>query len=237
MKALLPDRSTRRSPSAINLEVMLDRTPTIRASLRDTETTLLISVALVILVVFLFLGNVRAALIPSGRGPRVADRHVRRDVPRSAISLNIFTLMALTIATGFVVDDAIVVLENATRHIEEGMKPFDAALREARSEVGFTVRLDELLADRGLHPDPVDGRPHRAASSASSQITLSVAILVSLVVSLTTTPMMCAYRAAGEGPAGQRTSRRRGERCGVRSASRASTAASIEPHRAPQRCR
>ena len=177
-------------PAAIDLEVMLDRTPTIRASLRDTETTLLISVALVILVVFLFLGNARAALIPSVAVP-VSLIGTFGVMYLFHYSLDIFSLMALTIATGFVVDDAIVVLENVSRHIEDGMKPFDAALRGAR-EVGFTVVSMSLSLIAVFIPillmGGLLGRLFREFA-----VVLSVAILVSLVVSLTTTPMMCAY--------------------------------------------
>ncbi|MFC5473467.1 efflux RND transporter permease subunit [Paraherbaspirillum soli] len=188
VRALLPQLRAS-IPAAINLNVALDRTPTIRASLRDTEHTLLLSIGLVIMVVFLFLRNGRAALIPS-----VA-------VPTSLIgtfgvmylfgfSLDNLSLMALTIATGFVVDDAIVVLENVSRHIEKGLKPFDAALQGAR-EVGFTVLSMSLSLIAVFIPillmGGIVGRLFREFA-----VTLSVAILVSLVVSLTTTPMMCA---------------------------------------------
>ncbi len=176
-------------PGAISLDVVMDRTPTIRASLHDVERTLLISIALVILVVFLFLRNGRATLIPS-----VA-------VPASLIgtfaamyllgySLDNLSLMAITIATGFVVDDAIVVLENVSRHIEQGMTPRDAALRGAR-EVSFTVFSMSLSLIAVFIPillmGGLVGRLFREFA-----VTLSVAILVSMVISLTTTPMMCA---------------------------------------------
>ena len=177
-------------PAAINLVTMLDRTPTIRASLHDTETTLLLSVALVILVVFLFLGNARAALIPSVAVP-VSLIGTFAAMYLLGYSLDIFSLMALTIATGFVVDDAIVVLENTSRHIEKGMKPFDAAMLGAQ-EVGFTVLSMSLSLIAVFIPillmGGIVGRLFREFA-----VTLSVAILVSLVVSLTTTPMMCAY--------------------------------------------
>ncbi len=177
-------------PAAIKLDVLLDRTPSIRASLRDTKNTLLLSVALVILVVYLFLGNVRAALIPSVAVP-VSLIGTFGVMYLLGYSLNIFSLMALTIATGFVVDDAIVVLENSSRHIEAGMRPFDAALRGAQ-EVGFTVLSMSLSLIAVFLPillmGGLVGRLFREFA-----VTLSVSIIVSLVVSLTTTPMMCAY--------------------------------------------
>src|SRR5213076_1212018 len=124
-------------PSTINLDVVLERTSTIRASLREVERTLVIAVALVIMVVFLFLRNARATLIPAVAVPvsLVATFGV---MVLAGFSFNNLSLMALTIATGFVVDDAIVVLENVSRHIERGMSPFQAALKGAR-EVSFTV--------------------------------------------------------------------------------------------------
>jgi multidrug efflux pump len=134
--ALLP--SLRASiPSAITLSPVQERTTTIRASLRDVERTLVISVALVILVVFLFLRNGRATLIPSVAVP-VSLTGTFAVMYLCGFSVNNFTLMALTVATGFVVDDAIVVLENTSRHIEKGVPPFKAALQGA-GEVGFTV--------------------------------------------------------------------------------------------------
>jgi len=176
-------------PAAINLEVTMERTPTIRASLHETERSLLIAVALVIFVVFLFLRDARAALIPAVAVP-VSLIGTFAVMYLCGFSLNNLTLMALTISTGFVVDDAIVVLENIARHIEKGMSPFRATLRGAR-QIGFTVLSMSLsliavflpiLAMSGLI-----GRMFREFA-----VTLSVAILISLVVSLTTTPMMCA---------------------------------------------
>ncbi|CAG9169788.1 efflux RND transporter permease subunit [Cupriavidus pampae] len=176
-------------PAAISMDVMLDRTPTIRASLREVEHTLMISVALVIMVVFLFLRNVRATLIPSVAVP-VSLVGTFAVMYLCGFSLNNLSLMALTIATGFVVDDAIVVLENISRHMENGMKPLQAALRGAR-EVGFTVISMSLSLIAVFIPlllmGGIVGRLFQEFA-----ITLSVAILVSLVVSLTTTPMMCA---------------------------------------------
>ena len=188
VNALLPQLRAS-IPTAIDLKVMLDRTTTIRASLRDTERTLLISVALVILVVFLFLGSGRATLIPIVAVP-VSLIGTFAVMYLCNYSLNILSLMALTIATGFVVDDAIVVLENVSRHIEEGMKPYAAALRGAK-EVGFTVLSMSVSLIAVFIPillmGGIVGRLFREFA-----VTLSVAILVSLVVSLTTTPMMCA---------------------------------------------
>src|SRR5205085_8500285 len=121
-------------PSAVNLDVMMERTTTIRASLRDVERTLIVAVCLVILVVFLFLRNGRATLIPSVAVP-VSLIATFGAMYLAGYSLNNLSLMALTVATGFVVDDAIVVLENTSRHIEAGMAPRAAALLGAR-EVG-----------------------------------------------------------------------------------------------------
>lgn len=124
-------------PEAIDVNVVMDRTPTIRASLADVEFTLIISIALVILVVFVFLRNFRATAISAISVP-VSLVGTFTVMYLAGFSLNNLSLMALTIATGFVVDDTIVVLENIMRHIEDGMKPFDAALKGAQ-EVGFTV--------------------------------------------------------------------------------------------------
>ncbi len=176
-------------PSAINVAVALERTTTIRASLREVERTLVIAMGLVILVVFLFLRNLRATLIPAVVVP-VSLTATFGVMFLCGYSLNNLSLMALTVAAGFVVDDAIVVLENVSRHIEEGVAPFRAALLGAR-EVGFTVLSMSLSLIAVFIPillmGGIVGRLFREFS-----ITLSVAILVSLVVSLTTTPMMCA---------------------------------------------
>ena len=176
-------------PPTVKLAVLQDRTTTIRESVRDVEITLAISISLVILVVFLFLRTVRSTVIPS-----VA-------VPLSLIgtlgvmyllgySIDNLSLMALTIATGFVVDDAIVVIENITRHLEQGMPPLAAALRGA-SEIGFTVLSMSLSLVAVFIPillmGGIVGRLFREFA-----VTLSVAIMVSLLVSLTMTPMMCA---------------------------------------------
>ena len=189
IKALLPQMRAS-IPAAINLRVALDRTPTIRASLREVERTLLISMGLVILVVFAFLRNARAALIPSVAVP-VSLIGTFSVMYLLGYSLNNLSLMALTIATGFVVDDAIVVLENVTRHMESGMSSMDAALKGA-SEVGFTVLSMSVSLIAVFIPillmGGIVGRLFREFA-----VTLSVAIMVSLVMSLTTTPMMCAW--------------------------------------------
>jgi len=176
-------------PRSIELGVQLDQTTTIRASLHDVEHTLLIAVALVVMVVFLFLRNVRASLIPSVAVP-ISLLGTFGIMYLCGFSLDNFSLMALTVSTGFVVDDAIVVLENISRHIEEGMKPWKAALKGAR-EVGFTVVSMSISLIAVFIPmlfmGGIVGRLFHEFA-----ITLSAAVLVSLAVSLTTTPMMCA---------------------------------------------
>ena len=188
VKAILPQLQAS-IPAAINLQVASDRTPTIRASLREVERTLLISVVLVILVVFLFLRNVYSTLIPSIAVP-VSLIGTFGVMYLAGYSLDNLSLMALTVATGFVVDDAIVVLENISRHIEAGLTPFKAALLGAK-EVGFTVLSMSLSLIAVFIPillmGGVIGRLFREFA-----VTLSAAILVSLFVSLTMTPMMCA---------------------------------------------
>ncbi len=188
VKAILPWLRASISP-ALHLDVIIDRTLVIRSSVHDVEVTLLISIVLVILVVFVFLRNYWATIIPS-----VA-------IPLSLIgtfgvmylchySLDNLSLMALTISTGFVVDDAIVVIENISRHIEAGMKPYAAAMKGA-SEIGFTVLSMSTSLVAVFIPilmmGGIVGRLFREFA-----VTLSVAIGVSLFVSLTTTPMMCA---------------------------------------------
>ncbi len=188
VRALLPVLAAS-IPSAIDLQVAMDRTPTIRASLRDVERTLMISIALVIMVVFLFLRNWRATLIPSVAVP-VSLLGTFGVMYLFGYSLNNLSLMALIVATGFVVDDAIVVLENVSRHIEAGMPPLQAA-RQGSREVGFTVLSMSLSLIAVFIPillmGGIVGRLFREFA-----VVLSVAILISLLVSLTTTPMMCA---------------------------------------------
>ena len=187
VNALLPQLRAS-IPQAINLQTVMDRTPTIRASLQEVERTLVISVALVILVVFLFLRNARAALIPTVVVP-VSLVGTFGVMYLCGYSLNNLSLMALTIATGFVVDDAIVVLENIARRMDEGLTPMQAALAGAR-EVGFTVLSMSLSLIAVFIPillmGGIVGRLFREFA-----VVLSVAILISLLVSLTTTPVMC----------------------------------------------
>ncbi len=186
--ALLPQlRETLGTRAAIR--VMDDRSPNIRASLHEAEFTLIISVALVILVVFLFLRNVRATLIPSVAVP-VSLVGTFVVMYLCNFSLNNLSLMALIIATGFVVDDAIVMLENIARRIEAGEAPMSAALQGAR-EVGFTVLSMSLSLVAVFIPllllGGIPGRLFREFA-----VTLSAAVLISLLVSLTLTPMLCA---------------------------------------------
>ena len=175
-------------PTAIDVRVVLDRTMTIRASVRDVERTLIISISLVILVVFLFLRNLRATFIPSVAVP-VSLIGTFGVMYLCRYSIDNLSLMALTISTGFVVDDAIVVIENVTRYIEQGMTATQAALKGA-SEIGFTVLSISISLVAVFIPilmmGGIVGRLFREFA-----VTLSVAILVSLLISLTTTPMMC----------------------------------------------
>jgi len=188
VRAILPQLEAS-IPGSMTLSVVVDRTPVIRASLHDVERTLAISVLLVILVVFLFLRDIRATLIPCVAVP-VSLISTFGVMYLLGYSLDNLSLMALTIATGFVVDDAIVVLENISRYREAGMAPLEAALRGAR-EITFTVLSMTLSLVAVFVPilfmGGMMGRLFREFA-----VTLSVAILVSLIVSLTTTPMMCA---------------------------------------------
>ena len=188
VKAALPQLEAA-MPSDINVSIANDRSTTIRASLQDTEATLIIAVILVTLVVFLFLRNVRATLIPSVAVP-VSIIGTFGTMYLLGFSLDNLSLMALTVATGFVVDDAIVVLENISRHLEAGVPRVQAALLGAR-EVGFTVISISLSLIAVFIPillmGGIVGRLFREFA-----LTLSLAIIVSLAISLTTTPMMCA---------------------------------------------
>jgi len=176
-------------PPSVRIGVAQDRTTTIRASVHDIEVTLVISVLLVILVVFAFLRSIWATSIPSVAVPLslVGTFGV---MYLAGYSIDNLSLMALTISTGFVVDDAIVVVENITRYIEKGMKPFEAALEGAR-EIGFTVLSMSTSLVAVFIPillmGGIVGRMFREFA-----VTLSVAVVISLVVSLTTTPSMCA---------------------------------------------
>ncbi|MNJ12420.1 Multidrug resistance protein MdtB [compost metagenome] len=188
IKAMLPS-ITDNLPAGLDVSVLTDRTQTIRASVKDVRHELLIAIVLVVMVTFVFLRRFSATLIPSVAVPlsligTFAVMHL------AGFSINNLTLMALTIATGFVVDDAIVMLENISRHIEEGETPMQAALKGAR-QIGFTLisltfSLIAVLIPLLFMADVV-GRLFREFA-----ITLAVAILISLVVSLTLTPMMCA---------------------------------------------
>lgn len=188
IKALLPS-ITDNLPAGLDVVVLTDRTQTIRASVKDVQHELLIAIVLVVLVTFLFLRRVSATIIPSIAVP-LSLIGTFGVMYLAGFSINNLTLMALTIATGFVVDDAIVMLENISRHIEEGETPMQAALKGAR-QIGFTLisltfSLIAVLIPLLFMADVV-GRLFREFA-----ITLAVAILISLVVSLTLTPMMCA---------------------------------------------
>ena len=201
VRALVPELQAS-IPASIRIIETNDRTETIRASLRDVERTLLIAIALVVLVVFLMLRDGRAALVPSVAVP-LSLIGTFGAMYLLGFSLDNLSLMALTVATGFVVDDAIVMLENIARHVEEGMPRVKAALLGA-SEVGFTVLAMSLSLVAVFLPillmGGLVGRTFREFA-----ITLSVAIGISLIVSLTTTPMMCAFVLRG-----QRDQRRQG---------------------------
>lgn len=187
-KALLPQLKDT-LPATIDVAVLTDRTTTIRASVADVQFELMLSVALVVMVIFLFLRNVPATVIPAVAVPLslVGTFGV---MYLAGFSINNLTLMALTIATGFVVDDAIVMIENIARYIEDGDPPMEAALKGAK-QIGFTIisltfSLIAVLIPLLFMGDVV-GRLFREFA-----ITLAVSILISAVVSLTLTPMMCA---------------------------------------------
>src|SRR5450631_164709 len=194
VKSLMPQLRASISP-AIDIGLAVDRSTTIRTSLRDVERTLILAVLLVILVVFAFLRNPRATLVP------VVAVSVSLVATFAAMyligySLDNLSLMALTVATGFVVDDAIVVLENITRHIENGLSPLEAALKGA-NEVGFTVLSMSISLIAVFIPillmGGIVGRLFREFA-----MTISIAIMISLAISLATTPMMCAVLLRGE---------------------------------------
>ncbi|WP_028237870.1 multidrug efflux RND transporter permease subunit [Stutzerimonas azotifigens] len=176
-------------PASVELNVAMDRSPVIRATLHEAERTLLIAIGLVIVLVFLFLGRVRTALIPALAVP-VSLVGTFAVMYLFGFSLNVLSLMALILATGLVVDDAIVVLENIARHIDEGVPPLQAAYRGTR-EVGFTLLSMNLsLVAVFISILFMGGIVERLFREFS--ITLAAAILVSLLVSLTLTPMLCA---------------------------------------------
>ncbi len=187
VKALMPTLRASISP-AIDVDVGVDRSTTIRTSLRDVERTLILAVLLVILVVFAFLRNLRATFIPVV-AVSVSLVSTFGAMYLFGYSLDNLSLMALTVATGFVVDDAIVVLENVTRYIEEGMSPLEAALKGA-NEVGFTVLSMSISLIAVFIPillmGGIVGRLFREFA-----VVISISIMISLAVSLATTPMMC----------------------------------------------
>jgi multidrug efflux pump len=188
IQKLLP-QITAGLPASLEVQVLTDRTQTIRAAVKDVQFELVLAIALVVLVTFLFLRKVSATIIPSIAVP-LSLIGTFGVMYLAGFSINNLTLMALTIATGFVVDDAIVMLENIARHLEEGETPFNAALKGAK-QIGFTLisltfSLIAVLIPLLFMADVV-GRLFREFA-----ITLAVAILISLVVSLTLTPMMCA---------------------------------------------
>jgi len=189
VRALVPELKAQ-LPSDIDLQVASDSTNSIRSSLHEVEVTLVISVILVVLVVGLFLHSLRATLVP-GIATVVSLLGTFGVMYLCGFTLDNLSLMALTVATGFVVDDAIVVLENTSRHIEQGMNRFQAALLGAK-EVGFTVLSISLSLIAVFIPLLfMAGQPGRLFREFA--ITLSASVLISLVVSLTTTPMMCAW--------------------------------------------
>ena len=184
-------------PAAIDMTVALDQTITIRASVRDVERSLRISVLLVVLVVFFFLRNARTTFIPSVAVP-VSLIGTFGVMYLAGFSVDNLSMMALTISTGFVVDDAIVVIENITRYLEQGMQPVQAALKGAQ-EIGSTVLTISISLVAVFIPlllmGGIVGRLLREFA-----VTLSVAILISMVISLTATPMMCAHLLKHERP-------------------------------------
>jgi multidrug efflux pump len=187
LKATLPNLKAN-LPESLDLEIMNDRTQTIRASVSDVQIELMISVVLVVLVIFIFLRSAQATLIPSVAVP-LSLLGTFGVMYLLGFSVNNLTLMAMTIATGFVVDDAIVMIENIARHIEMGKSPYQAALEGAR-EIGFTIisltfSLIAVLIPLLFMGDVVGRLFHEFA------VTLAVAILISAVVSLSLTPMMC----------------------------------------------
>jgi multidrug efflux pump len=194
IKEVLPELQAS-LPPAIHLIVAQDRTTTIRASVNDVEWTLIISLVLVVLVVFVFLRNVRATLIPAVAVP-LSLLGTFGAMYLLGYTLDNLSLMALTISTGFVVDDAIVVIENISRYLEAGWTPMKAALQGAK-EIGFTVLSMSVSLIAVFIPillmGGIVGRLFREFA-----VTLAIAIAVSLVVSLTTTPMMCAFMLKAE---------------------------------------
>ena len=201
VKALLPKLAAS-LPAGIEVKIAADRTQTVRASVAEVEKTLLLTIALVVAVIFLFLRNWRATLIPSVAVP-LSLLGTFGAMAALGYSLNNLSLMALTISTGFVVDDAIVMIENISRYIEAGERPFQAALRGA-GQIGFTILSLTTSLIAVLIPllfmGGVIGRLFREFA-----VTLAVAIAVSAVISLTLTPMMCAHLLRPAPPHAERT--------------------------------
>ncbi|MGE5414643.1 MAG: MdtB/MuxB family multidrug efflux RND transporter permease subunit [Syntrophomonadaceae bacterium] len=208
VKALLPQLQAS-LPSTVKVAVLTDRTTTIRASVRDVQFELMLTIGLVVMVIFLFLRNLAATIIPSVAVP-LSLVGTFAAMYLLGYSLNNLTLMALTIATGFVVDDAIVMIENIMRYVEEGMKPLDAALKGAE-QIGFTILSLTVSLIAVLIPllfmGDIVGRLFREFA-----VTLSVTILVSAAVSLTLTPMMCARILRHHAPSEQSRFARAAER-------------------------
>lgn len=200
-------------PASVQLDVAMDRSPVITATLKEAEHTLLIAVALVILVVFLFLGNLRASLIPTLAVP-VSLVGTFAVMYLCGFSLNNLSLMALILATGLVVDDAIVVLENISRHIDEGVAPMRAAYLGAR-EVGFTL-LSMNVSLVAVFVSILFMGGIVTSLFREFSITLAAAIIVSLVVSLTLTPMLCARWLKAHAPGRQTALQRWSERLNER---------------------
>jgi multidrug efflux pump len=194
IRAMLP-QLTSSLPKSVEVKVLSDRTTNIRASVSDTQYELMLAIALVVMIIYLFLRNVPATIIPGVAVP-LSLVGTFAVMVFLGFSINNLTLMALTIATGFVVDDAIVVIENISRYIEKGEKPLAAALKGA-GEIGFTIisltfSLIAVLIPLLFMGDIV-GRLFREFA-----VTLAVAILISAIVSLTLTPMMCARMLSAE---------------------------------------
>lgn len=188
VKSVLPQLRSQ-LPAAIDLDIGMDRSTTIRASLLEVQKTLLISILLVIVVVYLFLRDIRATIVPTIAVP-VSLIGTFGVMYLLGYSLDNLSLMALTISTGFVVDDAIVVTENISRYLEKGLKPLDAAIKGA-GEIGFTV-VSITLSLIAVFIPILLMRGVIGLLLQEFAVTLSIAILISLVISLTTTPMLCA---------------------------------------------
>lgn len=193
VRALLPSLKSS-LPASVSVQLVSDRTQNIRASVSDTRFELLLAIALVVMIIYLFLRNIPATIIPAVAVP-LSLIGTFAAIYLLGFSINNLTLMALTIATGFVVDDAIVVIENISRHLEKGLSPLQAALRGA-GEIGFTIISLTISLIAVLIPllfmGDVVGRLFREFA-----VTLAVSILISAVVSLTLTPMMCARMLKG----------------------------------------